>query len=106
MGADDTVSAKEGRREDVHGTTLSVGHADLASEQLANNTLYGASAQDGERVAPVGSDDPVVLGDTVLETDRDSFLRVEKAFSTPAGLKYYTTTTNAPGQWPNGRTRG
>lgn len=77
LGANDTVAAKEGRSEDVHRTTLSMRHADLAPEELANDTLDASATHDSEGMAAVRSDDAVVLGNSVLEPDRNSFLRVK-----------------------------
>jgi hypothetical protein len=74
LSTDDTVASEEGRGEDVHGTTFSVGHADLATEELANDTFDRATTHDGEGVAAVSGDDAVFLADTVLEANRNSFL--------------------------------
>jgi len=74
LGTDDTVSTKEGRSEDVHGATLALGHASLATEELGEDSRDGAATKDSEGVAAVASDDTVVLLDTVLHTDRDSLL--------------------------------
>ena len=48
-----------------------MGHADLATEELANDTFDRATAQG---VAAVSGDDAVVLADPVLEANRNSFL--------------------------------
>jgi hypothetical protein len=52
-----------------------VGHARLAPEQLADDALDGAAAEDGEGVAAVGGDDAVVGGDGCFEADGDCFLQ-------------------------------
>jgi hypothetical protein len=70
----DTVPTKEARCEDVHGAALPMGHADLATKELADNTGDGATAKDGEGMTAVGRDDHVVLGYRRLEADRDGFL--------------------------------
>jgi DNA-binding ferritin-like protein (Dps family) len=74
LRSDDTVASEEGRGEDVHGTTFSVGHADLATEELANDTFDRAATHDGEGVAAVCGDDAVVLADAMLEANGNSFL--------------------------------
>jgi hypothetical protein len=76
LRADDTVSTEEGLSEDVHGAALAVGHADLASEELAQHPGDGAAAEDSERMATVSSDDGVLSCDTMLKTDRNGFLGV------------------------------
>jgi len=43
LGTDDAVSSEEGRGEDVHGSTLSIGHAVLATKELGQDTLDGSS---------------------------------------------------------------
>jgi hypothetical protein len=43
LSTDNPVSSKEGRGEDVHGSTLSVGHAVLATEKFSQDTLDGSS---------------------------------------------------------------
>ena len=58
----------------MHRTTLSVGHADLTTEELADDARDSYSTHDGEGVAAVGRYDAVVLGDSTLETNRNSFL--------------------------------
>jgi len=50
-----------------------VGHADLATEELANDTFDRATVHDGEGAA-VSGDEAVVLADPVLEANRNSFL--------------------------------
>lgn len=67
LGTDDAVAAEEGGGEDVHGAALAVGHAALAAEELADDALDGAAAEDGEGVAAVGGDDTVFGGDASLE---------------------------------------
>ena len=74
LRSDDTVAAKEAGREDVHRPALAVRHAALAAEQLADDALDRAPAQDGERVAAVRGDDAVLGRDARLETDGDGFL--------------------------------
>lgn len=44
LGADDAISSEEGRGEDVHGSTLSVGHSILATEKLSQDALDGSSS--------------------------------------------------------------
>lgn len=75
LRTDDTVATKERLGEDVHGTTLAVGHARLAAEQLTNDTLDGAATEDGEGVATVRSDDLVFGRNSRLETDGNCLLQ-------------------------------
>ena len=44
LGTDDTVSSEEGRGKDVHRSTLSVGHAVLATKELGQDTLDSSSS--------------------------------------------------------------
>jgi hypothetical protein len=74
LGTDNTVTTEEVRGKDVHGATLAVRHASRAAEELGEDTLDRAAAEDGEGVAAVGGDDEVLGCDGVFETDRDSFL--------------------------------
>lgn len=74
LSSNDTVASKEGRGEDVHGTTFPVGHADFATEELANDTFDRATMQDGEGVSAISGDDVVVLADPVLKANENSFL--------------------------------
>lgn len=48
--------------------------ASLTTEEFTEYTFDGAAAHDGEGMAAVGGDDPVVLEDTVLKADRHNFL--------------------------------
>ena len=66
LSSDDTVASDEGWGEDVHGTTFSKRHADLAIEELANDTFDRATVHDGEAVS---GDDAVILADPVLEAN-------------------------------------
>ena len=45
-----------------------------ATEKLTNDGLDGSTAHHGETVATVGSDDLVLLGDSVLNTASNSLL--------------------------------
>ena len=38
LGADNTIAPEETGREDMHRAALSIGHADLAAEQLTDDT--------------------------------------------------------------------
>jgi hypothetical protein len=58
----------------VHGSALAVRHAVDAAEQLGEDALDGAAAEDGKGVAPVRGDDLVVGLDGVVHADRDGFL--------------------------------
>ena len=80
LRADDTVTAEESRREDVHRTTLAARHAVLATEELSKNTLDGTATEDGEGVAAVRGDDQVLRRNGSLETDRNSFLKIKSAY--------------------------
>ena len=71
---DDTVATKEGRGEDVHRATLSVGHAVLTTEEFSEDTFDAAPTHDRKGVTAVGRDDAVLGRDTIFETDRDGFL--------------------------------
>ena len=46
----------------------------MRTEQLGEDTLYGASAEDGKGMATVGSDDEVFRRNGRLETDGYRFL--------------------------------
>lgn len=74
LGTDDTVATVEAGGEHVHRTTLAVGNTLAAAEKLTNDGLDGSTAHHGETVATVGSDDLVLLGDTVLDTASDGLL--------------------------------
>jgi hypothetical protein len=56
LGANDTVSTEEAWRENVHRTTLSTRHADLAAEELAYDTCDCTTTKDSKRMAAVGGD--------------------------------------------------
>ena len=58
----------------MHGPALAVGHAALAAEELADDALDGATAEDGEGMAAIAGDDAVGGGDSVFEAYRDGFL--------------------------------
>ena len=49
-------------------------HTPLATEELSDDTLYGAAAEHSERMATVSGDDKVVPSNGRLETDRNGFL--------------------------------
>lgn len=49
-------------------------HADLTTEEFTEDTFNGAAAHDGEGVAAVGSDYPVLGLDAVFKSNRDGFL--------------------------------
>ena len=74
LRTDDTVTAVEALGEHVHGTTLAVGNTLAATEKLTNDGANGATTHHGETVATVGSDNIVLLGDGVLDTNGDSLL--------------------------------
>ena len=74
LGTDDTVATKEGGGEDVHRTTLSMGHTALTTEKLSEDTFDGTPTHDCKGMTPVGSDDTIFGCDTVFKTDRDGFL--------------------------------
>ena len=74
LGTDDTVATVEAGGEHVHGTTLAVGDTLATAEKLTNDGLDGSTAHHGETVAAVGSDDLVLLGDSVLNTASNSLL--------------------------------
>src|SRR6266404_1321833 len=74
LGANDTVPSEEGWGEDVHGTTLSIRHADLAAEEFANDTGDRTATKNGKRMTAIGSDHKVVLGNRRCQADRDGFL--------------------------------
>lgn len=59
-----------------------MGHATLTTEQLANDALDSTAAEDGERVASVGSDNEILWCDTSFKTDRNRFLYVRYARET------------------------
>ena len=69
LGTDDTIAIKEGQGEDVHRSTLSVGHAVWTTEKLSNDTPDGAATHDCKGVTPVCGDHTVCGGDAILETN-------------------------------------
>ena len=69
LGTDNTIAIKEGQGEDVHRSTLSVGHAVWTTEKLSNDTLDGATMHDYKGVTPVGSDHMVFRSDAILKTN-------------------------------------
>lgn len=75
LRTDDSVATEERLGEDVHGTTLAVGHARLAAKQLTDDALDRAATEDGEGVTTVRSDDFVIRRDSCLETDRNRLLQ-------------------------------
>ncbi len=74
LGANDTVAAVEALGEHVHGATLAVGDALTAAQKLADDGADGAATHQGEAVAAVGSDDVVLLGESVLNAGGDGLL--------------------------------
>jgi len=74
LSANYSISPEERRSEDVHGTTLAVRHATLATEKLAEDTGDGPTTHDGERMAAIAGNDFVVWFDAVFKTDRHGFL--------------------------------
>lgn len=68
LRAHDTVASEEGRGEDVHRTTLSVGHSNLPPEQLANDTLDSAAAQHSKGMAAVRSNNTVFGGNAMFKS--------------------------------------
>ncbi len=52
--ADDAVSAKEPRGEDVHGPALAVRHATLATKELTDDALDCANRRAGRRRGGIG----------------------------------------------------
>ena len=74
LSTDDTVATVEAGGEHVHGTTLAVCDTLATAEKLTNDGLDGGAAHHGETVAAVGSDDLVLLGDSVLNTASNSLL--------------------------------
>jgi len=69
LSTDDTVASEKRRSENVHRATFSMGHADLTTKELTNDTLDSATTHDGKRVATIGRYDAVVLGDSTLKTN-------------------------------------
>ena len=53
LRAHDTVPAKEGGGEYVHGATLAIGHACLTAQQLSKHSSNGATSEDGEGMTTV-----------------------------------------------------
>ena len=74
LGPNNTIATEETRCEDVHRATLSLGHADLAAEKLANDTRNCATTEDCKRMTAVGGDNLVFLGYRRLKANRDRFL--------------------------------
>lgn len=74
LSADNTITTVEVLGEHVHRTTLSVGNTLTATKQLANDGSDSTATHQGETVASVRSDDVVLLGNSVLNTDSNSLL--------------------------------
>lgn len=74
LGADNTVATVKALGEHVHGAALSVGDTLTAAEKLADNGSDRAATHHGETVASVGSDDVVLLGDGMLDTNSNGLL--------------------------------
>jgi hypothetical protein len=53
----------------MHRAALSIGHADLAAEQLTDDTSDCATTEDSKRMAAVGGDNLVFLGYSRLQAD-------------------------------------
>jgi hypothetical protein len=69
LGTNDTISIEEAWRENVHRSTLSLGHADLVAEKLTDDTSDSATTKDSKRMAAVGSDNHIFLGYGRLKTN-------------------------------------
>jgi hypothetical protein len=74
LSTDDTVTAVEALGEHVHGTTLTVGDTLTTAEQLSNDGSDRGATHQSVAVASVGSDDIVLLGDGMLNTNGNSLL--------------------------------
>ena len=83
LSTDNAVAAEETLGEHVHGAALAVGDTLAAAQQLADDRSHGSASHQSEAVAPVGSDNIVVLVDSMLNTDGDSFLPRGKVAETP-----------------------
>lgn len=68
LSTNNTVPTKEGWCEYVHGSSFTIRHADLAAQQLANDSFNGPTTHDSVRMAPVCGDKTVVFGDSMLNT--------------------------------------
>jgi hypothetical protein len=69
LGADNTIAPEEMGREDMHRAALSIGHADLAAEQLTDDTGDCPTTEDSKGMAAVGRDNLVFLGYSRLQTN-------------------------------------
>lgn len=58
----------------MHRTTLTERHTVLSAHELGNDALDGTTSEDGESVASVRGDDPVLAGDGGLHADGNGFL--------------------------------
>lgn len=87
LSANNAVTTKEGRSEDVHRTTLSARHAVLTTEELSEDAFDGAPTHDCKGMTPVGGNDAVFRFDTVFKADRDGFLGRDEQTTTGAGKR-------------------
>jgi hypothetical protein len=62
----------------MHRAALSIGHADLAAEQLTDDTGDCPTTEDSKGMAAVGRDNLVFLGYSRLQTNWDGFLKERK----------------------------
>jgi hypothetical protein len=51
-----------------------MGHADLSTQEFADDPGDGSTTHDGERVTAVGGDDAVLWLNGIFQTDRNGFL--------------------------------
>lgn len=58
----------------MHRTTLTERHTVLSAHELGNDALDGTTSEDGESVASVRGDNPVLAGDGGLHADGNGFL--------------------------------
>lgn len=74
LSTDDTIATIETLGEHVHGTALAVGNTLTSAKKLANDGLDSSTTHQCETVASVGSDNVVLLGNGMFNTNSDGFL--------------------------------
>jgi len=72
--SNDTIATIEALGKHVHGASLAVRNAFTTTQELPDDRFHGCAAHEGEAVAAVSSDNVVLLGEGVLNSDGDCFL--------------------------------
>jgi hypothetical protein len=71
---DDTIATIEALGKHVHGASLAVRNAFTTTQELPDDRFDGCAAHEGEAVAAVGSDNIILLGEGVLNSNGNCFL--------------------------------